>query len=60
LYIIYIHISIYIYLYIYLQVYRHPWLHEAQRRPFEEELSLLANCYGKFTNYHHYQCAPGY
>ena len=42
------------------QVYRHPWLHENQRRPLEEELNLLANCYGKFTNYHHYQCHPGY
>ena len=42
------------------EVFRLPWLHENKRRPLEEELSLLANCYGKFPSYHHYQCDSEY
>jgi hypothetical protein len=42
------------------ETYRLPWEQEGKRRRLQEELNLLAPCYGKFGFYHNYQCEPGH
>lgn len=42
------------------ETFRLPWDQEGKRRSLQEELNLLASCYGKFGFYHHYQCEPGH